>query len=105
MPHRSRRRRSPIRKRPLFKWFVAGGILGIAVAFFLFYALSHELVIADYALILWPSSMAMLAPTDSSWAETLTIALAFIGNFLLYGLAAVIIGALAKRVSHLFSGQ
>jgi hypothetical protein len=101
LPHRSRRRPS-IRKRPLFKWFVAGGILGIAVAFFLFYALSHELVIADYALIFWPASLAMLAAHDGLWAETLTITFAFIGNFFLYGLAGVTIGAIAKR---LFSHQ
>jgi drug/metabolite transporter (DMT)-like permease len=104
LPHRSRRR-PPIRKRPLFKWFVAGGIVGIAVAFFLFYALSHELVIADYALIFWPASIALLATHDGFWAETLTITFAFIGNFLLYGLAAVIIGAVAKRVGRLSSHQ
>ena len=79
--------------------------MGIAVAFFLFYALSHELVIADYALIFWPASMALLSTLDGVWAETLTIAFAFIGNFLLYGLAAVIIGAIARRLGRLFSHQ
>ena len=79
--------------------------MGIAVAFFLFYALSHELVIADYALIFWPASIALLAAHDGSWAETLTITFAFIGNFLLYGLAAVIIGTIAKRVARTSSHQ
>ncbi len=82
-----------------------GGIVGIAVAFFLFYALSHELVIADYALIFWPASIALLAAHDGSSVETLTITFAFIGNFLLYGLAAVVIGAIAKRVARFPSRQ
>jgi len=92
---RSRRRR--VRERPWFKWFVAGGILGILVAFFVFYALSHELVIAEYAIIFWPTSMIMLSANDGFWNETLTIAFAFIGNFLIYGLLGVLIGMVVKH--------
>jgi hypothetical protein len=98
-------RTQPARKKRLSRWFVSFGVLGIAVAFFVFYALSHELVIADSAIVFWPTSMVMLTGDDTFWSKTITITLAFIGNFLLYGLAGVIIGFLMKRVGRLFKRE
>jgi hypothetical protein len=63
------------------------------------YALSHQRISADHAVIFWPSSMVLLATggDDVSWANTLTTALAFGGNFLLYGLFGLLIRAVIKR--------
>jgi hypothetical protein len=80
------------------KWFVVGGIAGVVVAFFFLYALSHEFVAANYAIIFWPTSMVMLGADEGFLFKTITIASAFAGNFLLYGLVAVMIGAVARRV-------
>ena len=98
-------RTQSVRKKPLSRWFVSFGVLGILIAFFVFYALSHELVIADYAIVFWPTSMVLLSGDDTFWSKTITIALAFIGNFLLYGLAGVIIGFMVKHVGRLFRGE
>jgi drug/metabolite transporter (DMT)-like permease len=98
MSHRSRRRRRP-KPRPLLKWFIVGGIIGIAVAFFFLYALSHDMVAANYAVIFWPTSMAMLGTSEDALIKTLTIAFAFAGNFLLYGAVAALVGAIVRRLT------
>ncbi len=67
-------------------------------AFFFFYAIAHELVAADYAIIFWPTSMVMLGADEGFLVKTLTIAFAFAGNFVLYGLVAAAIGAIVRRL-------
>jgi hypothetical protein len=88
---------NPQRQGSLFYWFLAFGVLGLAVALFLLYALSHELVVADYAIIFWPTSMVLLAANDSYWTKVLTIGFAFGGNFILYGLIGIIVGFFVNR--------
>ena len=92
-----------MRKRYLGRWFVCFGILGIGAAFFVLYALSHQLVVANYALIFWPASMILLSDTDGFWFKALMLAISLCGNFFLYGLAGVVIGLVWNWVVRLFS--
>ena len=80
------------------RWFLVFGIVGLVVAFIMLYALSHELVVGDLALIFWPTSMVLLSGSDDFWPKAITTALAFGGNFVLYGFVGLLIGAIAKRL-------
>ncbi len=85
--------RSPSRLR----WFLVFGMVGLVVALIMLYALSHELVVADFALIFWPTSMVLLSGGDTIWVKAIVTTLAFAGNFVLYGLFGLLIGAIANR--------
>jgi hypothetical protein len=92
------RKPSPVSAFPtLTRWFLVFGVVGLVVALIMLYALSHEVVEANLALIFWPASMVLLSESDTLWVKILTTALAFGGNFLLYGFVGLIVGAIANR--------
>ena len=92
-----------MRKRHLGRWFFCFGVLGIGAAFCLLYAISHQLVVANYAIIFWPASMILLSATDGFWYKAFMLAISLCGNFLLYGLAGVVVGLIWNWIVRLFS--
>jgi hypothetical protein len=76
------------------RWFLVFGVVGIVAAFVMLYALSHDLVVGDLAIIFWPTSMILIAGGDSLGIKAVTTFFAFAGNFLLYGLVGLIIGSI-----------
>jgi hypothetical protein len=77
------------------RWFLVFGVVGLVAAFIMLYALSHDLVAGDLAIIFWPTSMVLISGGESLGIKTITTFLAFAGNFLVYGLVGLIIGSIA----------
>lgn len=77
--------------RPL-RWFLIPGAIGIVVAIVLTELMIHDLVSTTVALALWPSSIAGIADPRTVVDKVLTAAFTFGGEFLLYGLAGLLLG-------------
>jgi hypothetical protein len=77
--------------RPL-KWFLTSGAVGIVVAIVLTELMIHDLVSGTVALALWPSSIASLVDPRSFGDKMLTMIFTFGGEFILYGVAGLLLG-------------
>jgi hypothetical protein len=76
----------------LGRWFLGCGVVGIVVAALLTGLMIHDLVPTGLALALWPGSIVGIVDPHTLTEKLLVVAVTFGGQFLLYGIAGLLLG-------------